>query len=122
MPGADSWLQIPTGLLDLGEKQQDAESWAAQQRAQLAETWANVQRQAVQTMADTWQQGTDSLDHFQGGYQNAPAAPTGPTAAPGYNDMAGASSSGSVPGFGSNPEDATSPIDQARAAGTAPQL
>jgi hypothetical protein len=114
MPGPNAWMSIPTTLLDLGQKTADAESWAAGQRAQLAETWANAQRQAVQTMADTWQKGTDTLDHFQSGYQGAQDGGTGPTAPPGYNDMAGASSSGPAPAFGSNPEDQASPIDQAR--------
>jgi hypothetical protein len=149
---ADSaaWRNIPTSILDLSQKPQDAETWAAGQRAQLAETWANVQRQAVQTMADTWQKGTDSLDHFQAGYggnnATSPApSPTGmvpqsagigslpgqdaasnsgevrPGFGPGYNDVAGATS-GASPAFGTNPEDVTSPIEQARASGTGTQL
>lgn len=50
---------------------------------------------------------------------SAPAASTTPTAPLGYNDMAGASSS-PAPAFGANPQDVTSPIDQARAAAVPP--
>lgn len=81
MAQLDDWTQIPTSLLDLADKTQEAEQWASAQRAQLAETWANAQRQVLGAMANTWQQGTAALDNFRQGYQ-----------APSYNDMAGASS------------------------------
>lgn len=49
-----------------------------------------------------------------------PAASTTPIAPLGYNDMAGASSSPGAPAFGANPQDQTSPIEQARVAAFSP--
>lgn len=66
------WRYLPTDILDLEKAQKTAQDWADQQRAQLAQNWADLHRQA-----------TDALLALYGPEQPQPeAAPTysGPSA------------------------------------------
>lgn len=85
MAGLNSWLQIPSDILDLGKRAEDAKNWADGERAKLAETWGNVQRQQLASMANMWQQHNDATDHFTAGYNDMAGASSGPQAQPDVN-------------------------------------
>ncbi len=92
---AEPWTWIPKGVLADSERQDQADTWAGQQRKVLAQTWADQQRswlqgliqQAGQTMPDVLRSGAAGpLGTAIGERLRAPGAPAElgpePTSAP----------------------------------------
>src|SRR5258708_19507601 len=87
MAEPNSWQVVPNSVLDQ-EKQSDlADSWAADQKAKIAQQWGDQQRLAVPPAAspvrDDWATGGNPAPPFaQGAADSSSASPPSPASAP----------------------------------------
>ena len=92
MPGAADWQNLPNSVTDSIDNQQTADQWASDQRAQVAQDWANVQQTipdpqpAAPDLSEIGSWATPSSDLAAGASapppeQSAASSPAAPAAA-----------------------------------------